>query len=132
MDGYVVFNYCSNGYLIAFESHANLTDIQRDRLMANFPFKEANLKAILRDRFKFALVIIPEDLSFKRFWDLYAYKVGNKNRAEKLWKLLSDADKAHILVVSVPLYRAWLSTRTTAQAHADTYLHQERWKNELV
>lgn len=131
MDGYVVFNYCSNGYLIAFESYANLTDIQRDRLIANFPFKEASLKAILRDRFKFVLLVIPEDLSFKRFWDLYAYKVGNKKRAERLWSLLLDEDKAYILIVDVPRYKAKLASSTTAQAHADTYLNQERWKNEL-
>lgn len=73
---------------------------------------------------------VPEDLTFARFWDLYDYKVGDKKKAEKAWNNASEADKIAALA-GIPKYKFWLSTCTTAQAHAVTFLNQRRYENDF-
>jgi hypothetical protein len=72
----------------------------------------------------------PADLSFKSFWDKYAYKVGKKDRAEKLWGHMNEAQRIQCLN-SLPAYERWLSTRTVEKAYPETYLAQRRWENEF-
>lgn len=72
---------------------------------------------------------IAPDLSFQAFWDLYDYKVGNRSRAEAVWKKLSTADK-NACMLGVRRYKNWLKTQSIGHAYAETFLSQRRWENE--
>lgn len=73
---------------------------------------------------------VAADLSFKAFWNTYAYKVGNKKRAEKLWAALTEPERAQAMAAAVN-YKRWLSTRSQEQAYAETWLKQRRFENQF-
>ncbi|MEZ5195087.1 MAG: hypothetical protein R2764_01410 [Bacteroidales bacterium] len=84
------------------------------------------------DDFKKYFVIkkVAPDLSFEAFWEAYAYKVGKKERAQKLWEGLSDPDKA-LALSACPKYRYYLSTKTNMeQAYAETWLRNRRFEDQ--
>jgi hypothetical protein len=68
------------------------------------------------------------DLSFSRFWDTYNHKVGDKKRAEKLWKALSDGDKV-LALVGIKKYDNELRFHSYEKCHPSTYLNQRRFEN---
>lgn len=73
-------------------------------------------------------VEVPISTEFKIFWDVYSYKVGNKKRAEAIWKKMNEADRVKALL-AVPRYLAYLARRPQMdQAYAETWLAQERWE----
>ena len=68
------------------------------------------------------------DLSFERFWDVYANKVGNIKRCQKLWKQLTKEEK--ILALGfIRRLRIWYNTRNIQFPYPETYLNQRRWEN---
>jgi len=72
---------------------------------------------------------VAEDLSFERFWLEYDHKVGNKGRAEKLWKALKDPDKIKALK-NIQTYTQWLVQRPGIEKkYPETYLNQTPWNN---
>jgi len=72
---------------------------------------------------------VAEDLSFQKFWNEYAWKRGNKGRAERLWNALSEVDKAAAMA-SLSGYKFWLSSTGTTQIFAEGYLSQRRFENQ--
>lgn len=80
---------------------------------------------------KFAFVVkeAPASLSFNDFWNAYAYKVGNKSRAEKLWNILSEPERAAALL-AIRKYDGYLAGRPKMEkAYPETWLNQRRWEN---
>lgn len=73
---------------------------------------------------------VQDDLSFERFWTEYAYKVGKKDRCERLWNLMNDAEKTACLA-SIKRYNFWLTTKTIDKAFPSTFLAQKRWENDF-
>lgn len=131
MDGFLLFEYDKSGVLVAFKRESELTPKQWSALAKFFPW-DLNLFKLFKDKLGVTAVVIPEDLSFQRFWNAYGLKVGNKKRTEKLWNALDDATRGHILTVSIPNYKAHLRGSSSDQAHASTFLAQERWHNEYI
>ena len=81
---------------------------------------------------KVQIIPILEDLSFDAFWKAYAYKIGKKARAEKLWELMSEGERTEALK-AIPRYKRWLASRQTVeQLYPETYLSQRRWENEFT
>lgn len=79
---------------------------------------------------KFKVQIMATDLSFKAFWDAYGYKVGNKAATEKLWNALNE-DEKHQCLAGTKRYNQFIARNYQQQkAYAETFLRQERWKNE--
>lgn len=126
--GHLLFEYNSKGVLTAFENHSSLNDIQVNALTQFFPMTARTFEVFVTKSNSNKL-LIPEDLSFEKFWNLYAYKVGKLPRVRKLWSELSDIDKADVLM-SIPRYNAWLRGRSIERVYPETYLNQERWKNQ--
>jgi len=55
--------------------------------------------------------------------------VGNKTRAEKLYNVLSDPERARVMV-SIRKYKAYLASHFTQEmCYAETFLNQRRWEN---
>lgn len=68
------------------------------------------------------------DLSFKRFWDVYANKVGNIKRCKKLWEQLPDEDKIMALGF-IRRLRNLYQQKGLQMPYPETYLNQRRWEN---
>ncbi len=74
---------------------------------------------------------VAEDLSFDSFWNRYAYKVGNKTQAKKLWEKLKDEEKTAVMK-SIAKYENFLRNHPgQAKAYPTTFLNQRRWENEF-
>ena len=76
----------------------------------------------------FEIDTVPNDLSFKYFWNLYGYTPGKK-RAETLWEKTPDEDKTKVLI-SIKHYKKYLFDHPNIeQAYAETYIHKRRFED---
>lgn len=127
-----VAGYDENGVccMVRIET-PGLTKEQAGWLLKTVPAAEADLP-VLEQTLQFVKVERhPTDLSFNAFWDAYAYKVGKRERAMKLWAGMSDADKTKCLR-SIPRYNQWLASKFNMERlYPETYLHQARYNNEF-
>lgn len=140
-----LFKYDLNGNLKLFEiSEGELDDKQMFWLFAPLPDKYGNqvmrfpahediMKTVwMKDKFykeKFEIEVSPADLSFETLWDLYGYK-ESKKEAESRFNKLKEADKIKCFI-QVPKYKRKLQFSTTAQALLATWIHKERFNDEL-
>lgn len=123
------FKYNSDEWLIGYREACNMKSMQRAWLFNNFPFHRTKLFEIQKVAAKLRIQEVETDLSFKRFWDEYAYKVGKKKRAERMWNNLSKANKVKALRY-IRTYNSFLAKNEgLGRLYPETYLHQERWNN---
>lgn len=106
-------------------------DQARAWFLRSVPVKHSDLPAFMETyAAKLRLTPIPPDLSFNAFYNAYAYKVGRKERAVKLWTALTEAERTACLR-AIPRYNAWLAQRpSTERLYPETFLSQRRWENE--
>lgn len=71
------------------------------------------------------------DLSFTRFWDCYAYKVGNKVTVEKKWNALKAEDRL-LALQGISRQRRHSESKHTDMPYPQTYIDQRRWENEFT
>lgn len=124
-----MFKYDLNGCLIGFELNAQLNQIQYDSTLSALPIKEQTLLLWTKSP-GVKVVEVPLDLSFATFWTKYAYKVGDKKKAEKLWIKLNDADKT-LALINIEKYNRFVFERGIDKVYPERYLSQERFKNEF-
>jgi len=92
------------------------------------PVHSDDLRTTLGTSFHISTEII--SLEFIDFWNTYAYKVGNKSRAEKLWRSLSDIEKATCMK-SIKTYDAYLFNHPKMEkCYPETYLAQRRFEGQ--
>ncbi len=123
--GSLVFEYDLNGILTGFKNEAELSNEQIFFLHTHFPFKEGHLSIAAGS----GTITEITDLSFERFWNDYAYKVGDKSKTRKLWKELSESEKIAVLD-SFKRYNYYLKYMGIAKVYPERYLSQRRWENE--
>jgi len=115
LKGKILFEYTLNGIIKSFiiEQDDDVTDTLVKWIFARFP---VNVKAFGLPEFQkvFTIEQVPDDLSFEAFWEAYGYKVGNKDRAKKLWNLLTDPERAQALM-ACSKYKRYLSTKPTME-----------------
>ena len=124
--GQMTFGY-EDGVLTKFINEANLKDEQLVYLTSHFPFVEDNLQKLIGKSGKVEQII---DVSFAKFWDLYAKKV-NKTRCEKMWYKLSEADR-QLCNSKLNKYKFYCKTNNRIQKDPDTYLRNRSWEDELT
>lgn len=74
---------------------------------------------------------VPKDLSFNAFWEAYDYKVGDKQRAYKLWTALGEADRT-LALRAIPKYNVFLKLKPNQdRLYPETFLKQERFRSEF-
>lgn len=123
----MLFKYSLKGLLTEFKINFKPTQGFVNYIKSIFPFQEENIKAFSKDDFRTELQ--KQDLSFKIFWDTYAYKKGDKTKVQNLWKLLSDIDKAKALIY-IPRYRNECLLNNTAFLYPERYLSRRIYNNE--
>ncbi len=125
-EGSLIFEYDAEGILVCFKREAELDIEQMQYLQRNFPFVDTQLQYVVGK----GEITEVTDLSFGRFWNDYAYKVGNKNKAEKLWLQLSESEKLAVLD-SLKRYNYYLKIRNIAKVYPERYLLHRRWENDF-
>jgi len=129
LNGKILFDFTSKGLLKAFEIEAE-DDVGEKLVRWFLGYMPLHEKAMRAHPYitVFKVEKVGTDLTFKAFWEAYAYKVGNKKRAEKLWGALTEPERAQAMAAAVK-YKRWLSTRNQDQAYAETWLKQRRFEN---
>lgn len=69
------------------------------------------------------------NIAFSEFWNLYNKKVGNKDKCEKKWNSLKDAERQKI-IDTLPGFIASIPDKQF-QPHPQTYLNNSRWNDEI-
>lgn len=123
-----LFVFDSNGVIVEYKSNFKSNAKTVPFLKAHFPFESKSLQYFKESK-SFKLEEINQDLSFINFWNTYKHKVGNKKRAERLWDLLSDTDKAKALNY-IKRYENILLQGNVQKLYPETYLNQRRFDNE--
>lgn len=72
---------------------------------------------------------VTQDLSFERFWEEYAYKVGKKDRCKRKWESMPDEEKVKALK-HLKKYSFFLAERPHMEKkYPETYLNTAEWNN---
>jgi hypothetical protein len=124
-----MFTYDDKHRCVAFKFDCEVSDELFDFIMNNFPINQESLQ---NKAFKnFQKIEVPADLSFTAFWNAYNYKVGNKERARKLYELLDDNTRT-LVFAGIKKYSNYLASRPNMEkAYAETFLNQRRWENSF-
>ena len=116
--------------LICIELPAGMDDGRKVKFLAIMPVT-FDLFIYWIESKHFVIVEVPADLSFEAFWTKYNYKVGKKERAKKLWQVMTDEEHASALF-AIAKYNSYLINHPTIErAYPETWLSQRRWENSF-
>jgi len=124
--GSMHFGYDEEGILNKFLNYAQLNDKQLQYLTGNFPFVESDLQKLVGSSGKIEQVV---DVSFEKFWTMYAKKV-NKKRCESLWYARTE-DERQLCLSKIPKYLNYCKLNRRIVKDPDTYLRNQSWVDEL-
>lgn len=105
-----------------------MTEEQRDWIWRFIPKTLLEIQGISNKMVK--VTEIQSDLSFAAFWELYDYKLGNKERAKQHWNKLDDATR-QVVMQKVLEYNYYMAQQTHAKVFAERFLSQKRWENDF-
>ncbi len=125
----IEFGYDGNGRLVEFRLTSELEEIHHKWLIDRLPFTMEDLDKLGKVP-SVTITEIPLDLSFEAFYNKYEFKLGDRKKAEKLWKALSTADRT-LAIQKIPAYKYHVKTAGIGTLHAERYISQERFKNEF-
>lgn len=132
----VTFSYGGvSGLLVGLEfSPANWTEenVHFMLKLANSLRTEVSFwqKMELPDK-EFDFMQVPQDLSFKTFWNLYGNKVGKMAATMKTWDKMTDADKIECLLF-IPRFKNKKQVDGTAMPYPSTFLNQKYWLADKI
>lgn len=116
--------------LTTIEVPSDMGADRKRRFLAVVPVTLDEFKAWESNK-NFIVQEVPQDLSFEAFWTRYAYKVGKKERAKKIWQAMTDHEHAAALL-AIQKYNAYLINHPTIErAYPETWLSQRRWENSF-
>ena len=129
--GEIEMRYNTLGALVFYDNRADMSIDQFNFLLSQFPRTEDEMLKLCRASKTITVVKTSVQVVFKDFWSAYAYKVGNKDRAEKLWNALTETEH-HLIMAHIKAYDAYLASRPRMEKlYAETYLNQRRWESEF-
>jgi len=124
----MLFKYSLKGVLISFKLNFKPKKEFYKLLNPPFPFFIEAIELYKKSSL-FLVQEIKEEISFKTFWDKFAYKYGNKQKAERIWNLLSDQQQVKAIAY-IPTYKNMLIQSNKDHLYPETYLSQKRFLNE--
>lgn len=131
-DGQLIFKYDEQDKLSGFDLQATLTDEHREWVFNALPRTVAKLQGWAKNSKTIKIMEIPLDLSFDTFWNAYgqAYgaKVGDKKKAEKLWKAMTEAERAKALTNIQP-YKLFAKNKNYDMVYPERYLSKGYYDN---
>jgi len=114
--------------LCEFVLEGDFTENQHNFILTKLPRTSDGI-ALLRQVPKLKVTEVEQDLSFGTFWDQYGHKVGNRNRAIKLWENMPPAEKALALAYIKKYNQFLLQSNGVQKLYPETYLNQKRYEN---
>lgn len=124
------FTFNEANCLIEFKADAAMEHSALNWLLERLPVTYAELLG-MAEKIKAKLVEVQLDLSFEKAWSEYAYKVGNKTKAKKLWEELNDADKT-LALIAIGKYKRYLQVKTgIEQVYFERFISQRRFENDF-
>ena len=127
----VYFTFSDGGFLMEFHVDGTITDAHLQWVHDHIPYHLCLLEKLNDEKNGRKVTELVNILEFDHFWNTYNYKVGNKNRAAKLWKVLTDSEKQNIFLY-IPKYNRYLSFRGSMEkCYPETFLAQRRWESQL-
>lgn len=127
--GSLVFAY-RKGVLTGFINDAELNEAQMGWLHSRFPMLRDQLATLVNNSPTVTITRLAADLTFTTFWDAYGYKVGHKDRAERLWNKLTDADRQLVLDSIIGYNYYTMCHPNMERLYAETYLSQRRFETD--
>ena len=127
-EGEIEFGYCSEGYLVRYENHAALDNLQRAWLLRNIPIHINDLEQLGKKSKTITLTQVKQNVSFDDFWRRYDHKtVSSKKKALTAWQRMSEAEQIKAYNY-IPRYLQNLPTGISKK-YAETYLNSQLWNN---
>ncbi|MEQ1554088.1 MAG: hypothetical protein ABL929_07915 [Ferruginibacter sp.] len=127
-EGEVVLVYNTDGILQKIDfANTNMTVAAIAKFKDYIPAQECDLKKA----FSSETIIVKNDfvILFETFWQKYNHKF-NKDRCEKLWQKMSNADKV-LAYFGLDKYHRFLRKNVGhLKLHPDTYLRNRAWEND--
>jgi len=129
-DANALLEYNDEGFLMKYE----LTPGTFDKLQFAWFFSRFPRTLELLEKWKFwnvpnvTIKKVEEDLSFDRFYDLYAYKVSGRKDSEKIWNKMSDTERAKA-IAHIPKYDMLLFKTGQNKKYPERYLNTAQWNN---
>lgn len=122
--------YNELGYLVRYElTPGAFEDKQFEYLAQKFPRKLVHIEQWKQAKLPNVTIrIAEEDLSFERFYDLYAHKVSKRSRAENIWKAMPNTERAKALAY-IAKYERYLLDSGVNKKYPETYLNAQLWNN---
>ncbi len=126
----IVVGFNENGLLVFFDADCELSDKQARWFQANVPFEEKDLPELVKkSQGRLTVTKAQTDLSFDAIWNKYNYKVGKKDKTQKLWEKMSDAERLATYKM-LPAYNSHLNRTSEGKAYLETFLRNKYWENE--
>lgn len=127
-----IVEYDAEDMLLCKVEFLNGDDKAKDWFLKNIALHPEDIGHFLqRAKGQIRAAEMAQDLSFVRFWELYGYKIGKKEKVIQLWQALSDEDRAKCLA-KIPIYKQWLAQKPNMERlYPQTFLSQRRWENEF-
>jgi len=123
----LLLEYDDEGMLQGLQFQGGWNSDQKSYLLKVIPVESGLLNSTIGNSFWISHEM--SQLEFIDFWNGYAYKVGNKKRAEKLWDGLTDIEKAQCMK-SVKTYDSYLVNHPKMEkCYPETYLAQRRFES---
>ncbi len=123
-------DYDERGILnnIYFRSEVNEELV--DKVLRNVPRREYDVIGWMPEQFDINL--IPSEVKFEVFWEVYDLKVG-RIAAEKEWSKLIMAERTRAIVMA-PRYHQWRKNLAPpiAAVHPERYLKHKRFNDDLT
>lgn len=69
------------------------------------------------------------NLGFSAFWDLYGKKVGDKEKCDRKWKKLTEAEREKIMQ-TLPAFLKTIKDKQF-QPYPEAYLNKKRWNDDI-
>lgn len=129
--GGVQFGYDSNDFLVYFNATDNVNKEQLLWLLKNMPLAHTEIPQFKRkiEATGASLELVPEDLSFERFWNEYNYKLGRKPKVKRTWEGMTENARIAALLY-IKKYNYWLSQHQNVERqYPSTYLSNKQWEN---
>lgn len=130
LNGKILVEFTGEGILYKMEVHPeDATKKFMNWFLSRLPLHEAAMNPKVYDNL-LKIEPVSQDLGFDTFWKSYAYKVGNKKRAQRLWEAMTDPERAKA-IAAIRKYKLYLASKPNMeQAYPETWLSQRRWENE--
>lgn len=129
LQGSIVFGYDEvSGQLKEVQLDCELKPEQVKFMSGFFPIHIDSLGYLAGKKGR--IEAVEPDLSFGNFWSTYAYKVGNKAKAEKLWNALKDSDRQAVFS-AIPKLNYFSKAKGIEKPYPTTFLAQQRWDNDF-